>query len=239
MQVNLNTISITRNKSVMLVGDQILYREALAELLTKHHFEIIAQIGFNEQMLGLTDYLRPDVIIADPCNSSENSIPLITQLKHMYEDSKIALISLPCSNNLYMDFIQAGASAIILKTQPPSVLLKAIDKILLNESWLDKSAHTTDHQETRELDSLDQATEIEDHFLSCLSKREREIVGLVVKGLNTISIAQTLHISEKTVRNHIYSIYGKLEVKDRLELALLASQNGLSRIAKFEPREER
>jgi DNA-binding NarL/FixJ family response regulator len=64
--------------------------------------------------------------------------------------------------------------------------------------------------------------------LSCLSKREKEVVGLIVKGNKTSSIGQKLGISEKTVRNHIHSIYGKLEVKDRLELVYFATRNGVS-----------
>ena len=68
--------------------------------------------------------------------------------------------------------------------------------------------------------------EIEAKYNS-LSKKEREIAGLVAHGLNTSAIANKLHISEKTVRNHLHSIYGKLDVKDRLALANFARPHTL------------
>jgi DNA-binding NarL/FixJ family response regulator len=217
-------------KSLMLVGDQVLYREALAQLFTLQHLDIIAQVGFKDQMLGLTDHLAPDVIVADPCAGGDVSIPLISKLKSMYSGSRIALILSPCSNNLYMELVKMGVSAIILKTQPASVLLKAIDKLLLNETFFDKSIPmlSPDNRHADEEQGLAHEMVIEDDVLCGLSKREREIVSLVVNGLNTVSIALALHISEKTVRNHIYSIYGKLEVKNRLELAMLASRHDYS-----------
>lgn len=61
-----------------------------------------------------------------------------------------------------------------------------------------------------------------------LSPREKEIVALVATGLSTEGIAEKLFISEKTVRNHLVSIYAKLDVSNRIQLALCASKLGLS-----------
>jgi DNA-binding NarL/FixJ family response regulator len=216
-----------QSKTIMLIDDQTLYREALASLIMKHdHLDVIAQIGFNNEALEMVDKLKPDIIIADPCLNHENNIPFIYQLAPRCKDIHILLISSPCSSSFYFDFIRAGVSGIVLKTQTSDILFKAIDRILSNEFWFDRALLTSALKEIEKPSQI--AEPRENGLLACLSKREREIVNLIVKGLNTLSIAKTLHISEKTVRNHIYSVYGKLEVKDRLELALFATRNGLS-----------
>ena len=215
----------SQSKTVILIDDQTLYREALACLI-KHQYDVIAQAGFSEPTLELVDRLKPDIILADPCFNHEKNIPFIHQLASKCPKSHILLISSLCSSTYYFDFIRAGVSGIVLKTQSADILLKAIDRVLANEFWFDRTLLTS---ALKEIEKPNQSAAAREHAsLTCLSKREREIVNLVVKGLNTLSIAKTLHISEKTVRNHIYSVYGKLEVKDRLELALFASRNGIS-----------
>lgn len=221
-----DNIFTNQSKTVMLIDDQTLYREALASLIIKHHhLNVIAQVGFNEQAFEMADNLKPDIILADPCFNHEDSIPFIYKLAQRCKESHILLISSPCSSDFYFDFIRAGVSGIVLKTETSDILLKAIDRVLSNEVWFDRTLLTSAF---KEIGKRNQIADLQKNSLTCLSKREREIVNLVVNGLNTLSIAKALHISEKTVRNHIYSVYGKLEVKDRLELALFATRNGIS-----------
>jgi DNA-binding NarL/FixJ family response regulator len=171
--------------------------------------------------LSLALNLKPDLIIADPCMNHEENIPCVFRLAQQCRDSHVLLIASPCSPHHYLEFIKAGVAGIVLKTQNSSVLLKAVDRVLANELWIDRAILKADIPEIAPSSSLD----THEHFgLASLSKREKQVVNLVVKGHNTSSIAQSLHISEKTVRNHIYSIYGKLEVKDRLELALFVTR---------------
>jgi DNA-binding NarL/FixJ family response regulator len=221
-----DNIFTNQSKTVMLIDDQTLYREALASLIIKHpHLNVIAQVGFNEQAFEMADNMKPDIILADPCFNHEDSIPFIYRLAQSCKESHILLILSPCNGDFYFDFIHAGVSGIVLKTETSDTLLKAIDRVLSNEVWFDRTLLTSAF---KEIGKRNQIADLQKNSLTCLSKREREIVNLVVNGLNTLSIAKTLHISEKTVRNHIYSVYGKLEVKDRLELALFATRNGIS-----------
>jgi DNA-binding NarL/FixJ family response regulator len=208
--------------TVMLVDDQSLYREMLAELLMKQdHLDVVADAGFDQEHLNLALNLKPDLIIADPCMNHEENIPRVLRLAQQCKDSHILLIISPCSPHNYLDFIKAGVAGIVLKTQNSRVLLKAVDRVLANELWIDRTILKAGAAE------IAPSNHIETHEkfgLTSLSKREQQVVNLVVNGHNTSSIARALHISEKTVRNHIYSIYGKLEVKDRLELALFVTR---------------
>jgi DNA-binding NarL/FixJ family response regulator len=215
--------------TVMLVDDQSLYREMLAELLMRQdHLDVIADVGFDQEHLSLALNLKPDLIIVDPCMNREENIPSVFRLAQHCKNSHILLIASPCSPHHYLEFIKAGIAGIVLKNQNSRVLLKAVDRVLANELWIDRTILKTNIPEI----SPPPLPDTHEHFgLTPLSKREKQVVNLVVKGHNTSSIAQLLHISEKTVRNHIYSIYKKLEVKDRLELALFATRKADPRIS--------
>jgi DNA-binding NarL/FixJ family response regulator len=220
----MDVFNLSKNlvNTVMVIDDQCLYREMLSELLMRQdHLDVIADVGFDQEHLSLALNLKPDLIIADPCMNHEENIPCVFRLAQQCRDSHVLLIASPCSPHHYLEFIKAGVAGIVLKTQNSSVLLKAVDRVLANELWIDRAILKADIPEIAPSSSLD----THEHFgLASLSKREKQVVNLVVKGHNTSSIAQSLHISEKTVRNHIYSIYGKLEVKDRLELALFVTR---------------
>lgn len=210
----------------MLIDDQALYREMLAEMILKQdHLDVIAEVSFKQTPLDLALNLKPDLIIADPCMNREENVPCVFRMAQHYINSHFLLIASPCAPSHYLDFIKAGVAGIVLKTQNSSVLLKAVDRVLANELWFDRTIFKGGGIPEAAPSNLSDAHE--NFGLSPLSKREQQVVNLVGKGYNTSSIAQSLHISEKTVRNHIYSIYRKLEVNDRLELALLATRNGI------------
>ncbi|MGJ0484511.1 MAG: response regulator transcription factor [Methylomicrobium sp.] len=221
-------LSETSVRTVMLIDDQALYREMLAEMIMKQdHLDVIAEVSFKQNPLDLALNLKPDLIIADPCMNREENIPSVFRIAQHCSNSHFLLIASPCATSYYLDFIKAGVAGIVLKTQNSSVLLKAVDRVLANELWFDRTIFKGSGVPEIAPSNLSDAHE--NFGLSRLSRREQQVVNLVGKGHNTSLIAHSLHISEKTVRNHIYSIYRKLEVNDRLELAFFATRNGSTR----------
>jgi len=213
----------------MVLDDHILYRDILVRLLDMQaHLEVIGQTDFSDQAMSMVLNLKPDIVLAAPCQNPEANLLFIEKLLSQPQDTCILLIASTCGTEDLVRFICSGISGIFLKARSFEILLKAIDRVLAGELWFERAllksiVDTADkippQSHTDTADSIN-------NKLDGLSKRELQIVELVVQGLNTNSIAKTLAISEKTVRNHIYSIYGKLEVSDRLELARYASQKG-------------
>jgi DNA-binding NarL/FixJ family response regulator len=120
--------------------------------------------------------------------------------------------------------MELGAHGVVMKDQPPQVLVKAIEKVASGEIWLDR------REMARVLNSLTQRRpDIELQRIASLTKREREIVALVGSGLRNPAIAERLFISEATVRNHLTSILSKLDLTGRFELAVFAFRHGLAR----------
>lgn len=191
------------------------------------HLEVIGQADFSDQAMSMILNLEPDIILAAPCQHPETNLLFIEKLLSKRQDTCILLIASSCGTEDLVKFICSGVSGIFLKTRSFEILLKAIDRVLAGELWFERTllksiVDTADKLQPTQAPAY--TVDNTNNKLDGLSRRELQIVELVVQGQNTNSIAKTLAISEKTVRNHIYSIYGKLEVSDRLELARFASQ---------------
>ena len=121
--------------------------------------------------------------------------------------------------------VQLGAMGLVLKDKTSDVLIKAIERVEAGEAWLDRSMITQALGSSRPLET--NSNDANAARISTLTAREREVTTLVASGLTTKQIADRLFISEKTVRNHLVSIYSKLGLSYRLELAVYAYQHGL------------
>lgn len=211
--------------TVILLDDHVFNRDVLARLLdTQEHLVVVGQADFSKEAMVMVMTLNPDVILAAPCLNPEVNLYFVEQLLMQKKDARVILIASSCSTEDLVKFICAGVSGVFLKSRKFDKFLEAINRVVVGELWFERTLLNSIVQETRAITIVQSVV---DKRLDCLSKREMEVVELVVKGQNTNSIASSLGISEKTVRNHIYSIYGKLDVSDRLELARFASENGI------------
>jgi len=213
-----------RTKTIIILDEPGLQRDILAKLLDNQPgLEVLAQADFSVETMETVIQMRPNIVLADPCQNPDANLAFIERLLLLHRELPVMMIASPCSTDTFVRLISAGISGVFLKTQGFDVLLKAINRVLKGELWFERSLLNdivnspsdtvrTPNRNTNHLDRL--------------SKRERQIVDLVTRGFNTQTIAKTLHISEKTVRNHIYAIYGKLEVSDRISLVRFATQNG-------------
>lgn len=198
-------------KSVVVIDDKLLYREALAFLLRKNRIEILAEFGFDPQIPALPFERLPNLFLVSPNLDDNQDIATIEYIINSYPFIPVLLIVPPLSSQQALNIVRLGISGLILKTQGFCVLLKAIDRVITGELWFDRALINS------VIDNIEK--KVPNNPLNNLSKKEREIAELVAHGFNTSAIANKLHISEKTVRNHLHSIYGKLDLKDRLALA--------------------
>jgi len=126
----------------------------------------------------------------------------------------------------------ASAFAVVASEQPDILLLdldlKAIKKVHAGEVWLDRSMMAKVLSEMTQSGEPKQDA-AETAKIAALTGREREVIALISEGAGTRQVASQLFISEKTVRNHLASIYSKLDISDRLELVLYAQRHNLTK----------
>ncbi len=169
----------------------------------------------------------PDIVIADlPDARAEDILPV-------FRDTPTPVLVLICERDIdiYKKCLELGISGLVLKDERSEVLFKAIEKIHDGELWFDR---TMMGDTIRQL--LDESQMLRDNprpdLVSGLTDREREVIDLVCLGMKTREIADSLFITENTVRHHLTSVFNKLELKGRLELVIYCFKNGLASMPK-------
>jgi two-component system, NarL family, nitrate/nitrite response regulator NarL len=181
------------------------------------------------EALNTLNAASPDVILLDIDLGDENGVDEIPKLVANAR-ARILILTGVRDESLHDKAVLAGASGVVVKEASAETILTAIEKVHEGQLWLDRIATGRIFFEfSRE--NATQAVDPERAKISSLTEREREIVAVASSnaGANARSIADLLSISEHTLRNHLTSIYNKLDVANRLELFAYAHKHGLTK----------
>lgn len=210
---------------ILIVDDHRLVRQGLRMLLENNPgMKVVAEVGTPEEALRTIVEQGVDVVILDLDLGSTSGLDLIPRLLDLRKDARILILTGVRDVELHRHAIRLGAVGVVLKEQAGELLAKAIRRVHDGEIWVDRKMAATVFQELRQGEGNEPRDENRAR-LDSLTPREREIVDLIAEGCGTGKVASTLYISEKTVRNHLSSIYDKLGVSDRLSLALFANRH--------------
>jgi NarL family two-component system response regulator LiaR len=160
---------------------------------------------------------RPADVVLLNLGPGERAVDIISRIVEVAPDTMVLVFTASHDPEQQRDALVAGARGIITMDKPCSVLLEAICKVASGELWFER----------RLLEAVVRRSVRSAQSRDALTERQAKIVSLIGEGLTNAEIAQRLLISEKTVRNHLTSIFDKFDVPDRLKLLVYASQNGL------------
>jgi DNA-binding NarL/FixJ family response regulator len=206
---------------IVLVHDHALLREAIRVLITANpDIQVVGEADHSTEARQLADTVKPDVIVLNLPRNHEQLLEVIPSLTACISP-RVLLLAEQGDWETTRLAIRLGASGVVNKNESGQMLIKALRRVHAGELWLNRSMTAVIFQDLR------RGTTSPAHTLS---PREQEIVALVAQGLGTRKLAECLHISDKTVRNHLSSIYEKLGISDRVELALFAIQQGLTQV---------
>jgi DNA-binding NarL/FixJ family response regulator len=211
---------------LLLVSDALVMRTALRSFLdSEPGLTVAAEADTCCEAVSAARHEHPDIVLID-LNSAEDLLECVEAIVNASETSRVIAL---CDRTMFLDrsrLVEIGAAGLVLKQDRAEVLLHAIRKVHAGELWLDR-ANTAAVLSRMVRRRRERDAELE--RISALTKREHEIVSLVGEGLKNAAIAERLSISEATVRNHLTSIFDKLDVADRFELAVYAFKRGLVR----------
>lgn len=204
---------------VIVVAGWPVVAAGIQQLLEpEEHVEVVgAYASLHEAIAGCE---RGDVVVVDP-DCEQVSLRAVLVLAHAGK-GRVLVFAAPGDDALHRRAIEMGASGVVSKDEAASVLARAIQRVHAGELWLDRGRTAAALSLARRRSRDPEAVKIES-----LTRREREIVGLVSQGLRNASIADRLSISEATVRNHLTSILSKLELSNRFDLAVYAFRHDL------------
>ena len=212
-------------KKIIIISDDALEREGLRLMIeTRTNFRVIGEEHVSKEAVRLISHNQPDIVLLDANLKDENSIALLRYLIAAFSGLRVLVLTGDRQPELHHQAIQSGAAGLFLKDQRCDVLIKAIEKVIEGELWINSPLASSLLAELRR-SNLDDENEMSK--IAALTSRELEIIALVCEGLRNQEIADKLFINEKTVRNHLSSIFSKLRVTHRLELSVYAHKQRL------------
>ena len=207
---------------VLLVDDDALVRSGLRIMLAgAGSLEVVAEAADGREVLAAVDLHRPDVVLMDIRMPQLDGIAATRLLAAQPDPPAVVVLTTFDADELVLRALQAGAAGFLLKDTPPAEIVRAIEIVHAGDGMLSPAV-------TRRLISLvagdsDAAarTDRARDRMATLSPREHDVALAVGRGLANAEIAAALHLSVPTVKAHVSRLLDKLDVDNRVQIALL------------------
>ncbi|MFE2148502.1 response regulator [Streptomyces lavendulae] len=208
---------------VFLLDDHEVVRRGLRDLLdAEPDITVVGEAGTAEQALTRGPAVRPDVAVLDVRLPDGDGISVCRELRSRMPGLACLMLTSFDDEDALLDAIMAGAAGYVLKQIKGSDLVAAVRTVATGQSMLDPATTARLMRSLRGPEAV--AQEPQDSRLAALSERERDVLELIGEGLTNRQIAERLYLSEKTVKNHISRLLGKLGVERRVQAAVIAAQ---------------
>lgn len=206
---------------IMITDDHSMIREGLKNLLELDgDIEVIAEAENGEECLQKLLTVKPDVLLLDINMPKMNGLEVLKSLKDAKSKVKVLILTVHNETEYLMKAVEIGINGYVLKDSESAELKKAIFTIADGENYIQPSLIPALNSKMIEKN--------EDEIkLESLTKRELQVLKELAVGKFNRDIAKEMEISERTVKNHISSIFKKLDVTDRTQAAVFAIRNNL------------
>ncbi len=204
--------------TVVLIDDHTMLRQGLRRALESEGVKVVGEASDGEEGVRVALAARPDVVLMDVSMPNMDGIDATRQLVGADNRIRVVMLTMHIDRDIIDRAIKAGAVGYLTKDASISEVVEAIriaangDKVMsprLAEAMLTEAHKDTD---------------------GIISAREEEVLQLVADGFGTTEIADKLFISQKTVKNHLASIYDKLDARDRTQAVLMAVRMGIVKL---------
>jgi DNA-binding NarL/FixJ family response regulator len=206
---------------VLIADDHAMIRDGLGALLRDDpHIEVAGTAADGRQAVRLVGELRPDVVVMDIAMPEMNGVEALRELRAAFPDSRVLILSMFSTLEHVQQALNAGASGYLLKESAGTELKTAIEQVHSGRRYLSRQieAHA----------SALLARGAQQTPLESLSRRERQILQLVVEGKSSTEIGKILHLSAKTVETYRSRLMQKLGVDGVPALVKFAVAHGLT-----------
>ena len=210
---------------VLITGDYPLVRTALNALLsTVRGIAVVGECANDAGAIGAAvGALQPNIVVMDCDLDGSTSRQVLAELLRGAKHCAVLILTAEENRRAITCALQHGVLGVVSKERSADVLMRAIHTVASGETWLERSIVVNIVRE--EKNDVECRTQV---VYEKLTPRQSEIVDLVSQGLPNKKIAERLFISETTVRHHLTTIYGKLDVANRLQLMRYAYQDGMA-----------
>jgi DNA-binding NarL/FixJ family response regulator len=208
---------------LMLADDHRMLREGLRRSMTDQGFDVVGEARDGDEAITLADELDPDVILMDVTMPEVDGVEATRQIHQAQPEIRIVMLTMHADQEVLAAAIRAGASGYLVKDCSTEEIANAVRLAAGGETALSPQLAASMLDEVRRLDQPDAEERL-------VTKREEEVLQLIADGCSTTEVAERLYISQKTVKNHLASIYQKLDARDRTQAVLRAVRMGIIRL---------
>jgi DNA-binding NarL/FixJ family response regulator len=211
---------------VLLVDDQQLVREGLRRILHPDEgFEIAGECGDGGEVADAVARLHPDLVVMDVRMKDVDGVEATRRLRVEPEAPPVLVLTTFDDDEVLSGALRAGAAGFVLKDAPGEELIRSARTVAAGDAWLDPSVTE------RVLAAYRSAAPARDDGATArieeLTPRERDVLRLIGRGASNTEIAESLFVSEATVKSHIGHIFTKLDLRDRAAAIVFAFDHGL------------
>ncbi len=206
--------------NIIIVDDHSMIREGLKQLLELDgDIKVIGEAGDGIECLDLIEKVHPDVLLLDINMPNMNGLRVLEEIKRKKMNVRVLILTIHNEIEYLLKAVDMGVDGYVLKDSNSSVLKEAITAVYNEKSYIQPSL-TPLLKEKIFITERNKRT-------ANLTKRELQVIELLGEGLYNKEIAERLYISEKTVKNHVSSIFKKISVTDRTQAVVYAIKNNI------------
>jgi DNA-binding NarL/FixJ family response regulator len=211
---------------IVIADDHPIFRDGLRRLLAvEPDFEVVGEAPDGRQALRCVRAQRPDVLLLDLAMPGVGGLETLRELRAETEAVRAVVLTASIDREDALEAVRLGARGIVLKAAATPLLYKCIRAVVAGEYWI---GHERVQDLVASLRGFGDARSGERPPAATLTRRELQVALAVLDGASNREIGQKLGLGEQTVKNHLSSIFDKLGVSSRLELALYAVHHRLA-----------
>ena len=208
---------------LLLADDEDIIRYGLTAILQcETAIEVVGEACNGQDAVEQAQQLKPDIVLMDIGMPLMDGVTATGRICQTLPDVKVLILTTSTDDHHLHDAIQQGASGYLLKNIPPEDFIHIIQSTYKGYMQFDPAMGQKLHQQLKSPHSANPVNE-----LKGVTPREREVLTLIAAGANNREISQTLHIAEKTVKNHVSNILNRVGLRNRTQLAIWVNTNNL------------
>ncbi len=212
---------------LVLADDHTMLRDGLRRSLEDEGFTVIGEASDGLEAVDLAGRLQPDVVLMDVTMPNCDGVEATRRIRASQPGVRVVMLTMHADREVLQAALAAGAAGYLVKDCSIDEIAETVRLAADDDSSLSPGVAASMLDEVRRLDA---GVVDDDHPDRVVTKREEEVLQLIADGCSTTEVAERLYISQKTVKNHLASIYQKLDARDRTQAVLQAVRMGIVRL---------
>jgi len=215
---------------LVIADDHTMLREGLRRSLEARGIDVVGEAGDGAEAVRLTLDLKPDVVLMDVSMPGMDGVEATRQIRQQIPDASIVMLTMHADHVVLVRALRAGASGYLVKDCTTDEIVNTIRQAAGGDTTVSAGVAAAMLAQAKGLTRAEPAPAMPATEEAIISKREEEVLQLIAEGASTTEVASRLYISVKTVKNHLASIYQKLDSRDRTQAVVRAVKMGIIRI---------